>query len=349
MGMPYCRKCGAELDAGAKYCSACGTPVAGPEIRRMERAERRPIGTLAIVLIVLLVAAAAVSVLAFLPVRAVDIRESRDVPYRNGVNEVNLVFTADVANINIFFVDLSGKLVALNVSMVGAGPLFSPRLYDLAFNYTVQGDALTVTSRLDTASFRAWPWSSQLRVTCNLFVDPSLETSLNVKTSVGRIVFDAEAGAFINSLSLETTTGGVEASLSEDAVVLGDVFVKTTTGGVEFSWRNVIAVEDVLVDLRTTTGGVDVNLKQDEDVSGNVTLKAEATTGGVNFSIEVKGDNGAKIESSTTLGGISVVRRIGFSGTESSLQPENYPASGNFNVNLKTTTGGIRVDARYTP
>jgi len=38
-----------------------------------------------------------------------------------------------------------------------------------------------------------------------------------------------------------------------------------------------------------------------------------------------------------------------FSGTTSLLQSDNYPAGSNFNVSLKTTTGGIDIDAKYTP
>jgi hypothetical protein len=39
--MPYCERCGAELDENAKYCPSCGTPVGIPQIR-MEREGRMP-------------------------------------------------------------------------------------------------------------------------------------------------------------------------------------------------------------------------------------------------------------------------------------------------------------------
>ncbi|MCW4037874.1 MAG: zinc-ribbon domain-containing protein [Candidatus Bathyarchaeota archaeon] len=38
--MPYCKKCGAKLSEGEKFCSACGTPVTEPVIR-YERQKRR--------------------------------------------------------------------------------------------------------------------------------------------------------------------------------------------------------------------------------------------------------------------------------------------------------------------
>jgi len=350
--MPYCRKCGAELGEGVKFCPACGTPV-GPPVtkpeRRIRREERRPIGALTIVLVVILVSAAAIVTIAFLPVRAVDISESRDVLYQAGVDTVNLNFTADVALVNVAFEDLVDKLVTLDVSVTGrVGALVSTDLLDLTFDNTTIDNVLTVTSELDITG-GGWPWYSSLNVTCNIRIDHSMNASLDVKTSTGGITMGTQAGVVLNSLSLEATTGGVEANLVEDIVVAGDVSVKTTTGGVKFSWRNVIVTRDVLVDVETTTGGVDVDVTQEEELLGNVTLEAEATTGGVNFAIDIQGDVGAKIESSVTTGGIDIDGQVGFGGTESLLRSDNYPAGSNFNVSLKTTTGGINIDARYTP
>jgi len=77
-------------------------------------------------------------------------------------------------------------------------------------------------------------------------------------------------------------------------------------------------------------------------------LRAETTTGGVDLTIVIQDDVGAKIESSVTTGGIDIERQVGFSGAESSLQSDNYPANTNFDVTLKTITGGIDIDAEYT-
>ena len=337
----------------AEFCPTCGThvapPVTEPERKRIEREERRPIGTLAILLIVLIVIAAIITALVFLPLRAVDVSESRDVPYQAGVDTIDLSFTADVARVNVAFEDLVDKLVTLDVAVTGrVGALVSTDVLDLTLDYTTEDDVLKVTADVDTVG-RGWPWYAWLRVTCDLHIDPSLDAGLDVETSVGKIVMTTQAGVVLNSLSLEATTGGVEANLVEDVVVAGDVSVKTTTGSVEFSWDNVIVTNDLLVNVKTTTGGVGVDVKQDEDLLQNVTLKAEATTGGVDFAIEIQGDIGAKIESSTTTGGIDIARQVRFSGTTSLLQSDNYPTGGNFNVSLETTTGGIDIDAKYTP
>ncbi|MFB0514130.1 MAG: zinc-ribbon domain-containing protein [Candidatus Bathyarchaeia archaeon] len=354
--MPYCWKCGAELDEDAKFCPTCGTPVGPPvtkpERRRIERKERRPISTLgilAIVLIVLLASAAIIVALAFMPIHAVDVSESRDVPYQAGVDTIKLDFTADVARVNVAFEDLSGKLVTLDVSATGRVGIFgSTDAFDLTSHNTTDNNVLTVTADVDTVG-GGWPWYPWLRVTCDIRIDPSMNASIDVETSTGGIVMNTQAGVVLNSLSLEATTGGVKANLVKDVIVAGDVSVKTATGGVEFSWDNVMVTKDILVNARTTTGGVDVDVKQDEELLGNVTLKAKATTGGVNFAIDIHGDIGAKIVSSVTTGGIDIVRQVGFSGTKSPLQSTNYRAGSNFDVSLETTTGGIDIDAKYTP
>lgn len=355
--MPYCWKCGAELDEDARFCSVCGASVLGVKeeegVGRGEEEGRRRMGVfgvVAVVLVVVVVAAVVFAAFAFLPVRAVDVRESRVVPYQAGVDVVYLDFVADVARVDVAFEDLSGELVALNVSATGGVGVFgSPdRVFDLSFDDSVVGGVLTLEVEVDTFG-GGWPWHPWLQVSCDLRLDSSLNASLDVRTGTGRVVLDSRAGVVFNSLSLEATTGRVKAVLVEGVVVAGDVSVKTTTGGVEFSWNNVVVTRNVLVNAKTTTGGVDLYVKQHEELARNVTLKAEATTGGVDFAIDIKGDVGAEIESATSIGGIDVDRQVGFSGTKSMLRSNNYSADGNFDVSLKTTTGGIDIDAKHTP
>jgi hypothetical protein len=62
--------------------------------------------------------------------------------------------------------------------------------------------------------------------------------------------------------------------------------------------------------------------------------------------MEIDDDVGARIESHADLGEINVdVQK--FSGNETLLQSDNYPAGSNFLVNLRTTTGGININAAY--
>jgi hypothetical protein len=58
-----------------------------------------------------------VGLLPFLPVRGVSFNESRNVPFDAGVDTIDLNFAADVAKVNVGFVDSVHKLVELNVLM----------------------------------------------------------------------------------------------------------------------------------------------------------------------------------------------------------------------------------------
>ena len=357
--MPYCWKCGAQLDEDAKYCPACGTPVGLVAERRIGREERGPLVTLAIVLIVLVVSAAIIGALGFSPTllaRTVERNWRSSFSRQTGLNTLILNLTADVAHINIGFEDLAGEwqspLIVLEASAAAkVGAFVSPGFLERfkpVWHDATEGNVLTVTVKqeIDTVYFR-WPPYESLNVTYNIRIDPSMNATLYIKVSTGGIVLDTQAGVVLNYLSLEATTGRIEANLVKNVVVRGDVSVRTTTGGVRFSWDNVIVTKDILVSAIIITGGVDVYVTQ-EKLTGNVTVRAEATTGGVNFAIDIHGDIGAKMDSTVATGGIDVDRQVGFSGTKSLLLSDNYPAESNFNVTLKTTTGGIDIDARYT-
>jgi hypothetical protein len=350
--VPYCHKCGAELKEDEKFCHVCGTPVGIPsavgyETAKYPRRPRTPFLIPVIILVAILLTAMIVSVLIFMPISSASFRESKDVPYQTGIDTLNLNFTADVARVNVTFEHLADKLLFLNVSATGGvGMLASPNVTDFTFNYTFNGNVLTVTSRVATTSI--WSWSPWLRAVCDLHIDPSLKSNLNIRTSTGRIDLKTNAGVVLNSLNLEATTGGVETNLVKNTVVNGDVLVKTVTGGVSFTWNNVKASNNISVRTETTTGGIDLNIAQNQSTPANVTMSAQATTGGISLNIGIHEDVAAEIVSTVTTGGIHVGSQTGLNGTKSPLRSTNYPANSNFDISLKTTTGGIDINAEYT-
>jgi hypothetical protein len=345
----YCRKCGAKLQEDAKFCHVCGTPVSGPVAAVPEkRKPRARFPVAAIILIAILATAIVVGTIILLPLQPVNFTQSKEAPSEIGVEVLNLDFGADVSQVNLIFRNLANKLVVLNVSATGSIGIFaSTRPLDVTFDYTVIGDILTVTSRVNRV-VTSWPWFYGLNVVCNLYIDPSVRLNISARTSVGNIVMTNATVVVFNSLSLETTTGTVDANLSRNVILRGNVLAKTITGSVEFDWDNANAENNALINVETTTGSVNLNVRQSKNLDANVTLKAAAVTGGINFIIRIENDVGAKIESSTTTGGIDVVK-VGFTGTKSPLESSNYPAQNNFLVNLRTTTGGININATYAP
>jgi hypothetical protein len=283
-----------------------------------------------------------------MPMHPVNFNESKNVPYQAGIDRLNLNFSADIAQVNVTFGHLEDKLVVLNVSATGSVGMFaSPNVTNVALNYSFNDSALTVTSSVTTT--RIWSWSPWLKVVCDLTIDPSLKSSLDIKTSTGRLDMNTKAGVVLDSLKLEATTGEAEANLVKNTVVNGNILVKSVTGVARFTWDNVKASSNISVRTETTTGGIELNLVQNQSIPANVTWNAQTTTGGIDLNVGIHEDVAAEIVSTVTTGGIHVNDQTGFSGTKSPLRSTNYPASSNFNLDLKTTTGGININAEYTP
>ncbi len=352
--MPYCSTCGAEVAEDAAFCPSCGTPTGlsapATDRRWRPREERRPLPLLVLVLIVLVVGAAIIVAITFIPLRRVDLTESRSVPHQTGVETFVLEFAADVAHVTVAFEDLDDAFVRLRLSILGSVGAFAPdRLYDLAFDYTLVGNGLTVTADFDLADVVGSSAFTQLNVTCVLWIDAALTTELAIDTGVGGIVVDTRSGIVLSATDLETTTGGVEVTLASGVTLSGHLSLRSTTGDVRLNWNDVLTTQDLQVDVATTTGGVDVDVQQDARLRYDVTLNAAATTGGVTFALDLQGAIGATISSTVTTGGIAINRQIGFSGTTAYLQSDNYPAACNFEAQLHTTTGGITIDAQGDP
>jgi len=350
--MPYCRKCGAELEAEAKFCHACGTVIdvaASPEFGRTRyaRSYRSPVRVFTFILIaILLIAFVLIGLFTFFPIRAVSVKESEYAPFNASIRTLSLDLTADIAQINILFDNLEDKLVVLNVSATGAVGMLAPSsVLNVTFDHVFDGSTLVVDSRVVTTY--SWARLSSLKIVCDLYVDPSMEMSLNVKTGVGKVSMNANRSVVINALRLEATTGGIEASLAKHAGVKGNISMKTTTGGIELNWDNAETIANAAVQVKTITGGIVLNIKQNSTMPANVTLNAEVTTGGIDLTLAIKSNVGAEITSKTTIGGTRADKN-GFNGPDSLLKSSNYPASSNFIVALKTATGGIDIEADYT-
>jgi len=342
--MPYCRKCGAKLEEEARFCHVCGTPVAAVTVPAMPR-RRGPFLLPVIIFIVILVMAAVVGALVFVPFYAVHFDQTNQVA-KTDVDNLMLDFQADVAQVNVFFENLPDKMLILNVTADGYVGIFEDpnRTINVTFDHQTANNTEIVTSRVSRIS--AWPLSYNLNVICDVYIDPSANLTLTVRSSVGQIMMNADTQMTFKTLSLEAVTGNVEASLAKGVVIAGMLSLKTTTGNVQFRMDKADVSGNVSVSLQSTTGSVNVNVAENQKLAGNVTVNARTTTGGVNLAMIINDDVGARIESHTDFGGINVDVQH-FSGNQSSLQSSNYPAGSNFLLNLRATTGGIHISAIY--
>lgn len=299
----------------------------------------------ATVLIILLVLVLVAVVVAFLPYQKVSFNQSNEASAGN-VDSLRLIVGADTASVNVILRDLPGNQRAMtNISATGWRGIFgTDRPLALAFNETTNNSTLTYSVSVSRAE--GWSILNRLDVVCEVYVDPSVNLDIVVRTNTGTITMNADKDATFQHLRLQTTTGDVVAKLRDGTVISGDCSFETTTGSVQLSWDNAQVTRSIPVNLRTTTGSVEVNIKQTRQLAGNVTLNAEATTGGVNLAMDIRNDMGARISANTILGGINVEQQ-GFSGNEAPLQSSSYPAGSNFDVTLRATTGGIDINAVY--
>jgi DUF4097 and DUF4098 domain-containing protein YvlB len=296
-------------------------------------------------LIGVLLLALALSAVAFLPFNPVNFNQTNSVAAQPGVDHLNLDLQADVADVNIIPQRLDDSLILLNVSETGSTGLFGlANPVEVTFSNQTADNAVTVFSTISHGT--PLPFSYNVHVVCDVYVDPSAELNLTVHSSVGQIVMNAQEKMTIQALNLQATTGSVEVTLTRNVALAGNVSAATTTGSVDFNWEQADAESNVLVNLKSTTGAVNLQVTRNSRLSGNVTVDAETTTGSVNLAIAIQGNVGARIESQTSIGGIAVDAQ-GFSGNKSPIESNNYPAGSNFLVSLRTTTGGININASY--
>jgi hypothetical protein len=345
--MTNCTKCGSELAEGAGFCGSCGASVyAAPNGTEKRKDETRP-GRILIGVGVLIIGIAIVlSAIFFLPARPVNETETRDVPHQTGVERIDLDFWADIAEVNIDFADLPNSMFTLDLTVSGGVGLFDdPKDYDFTFSDSTAGGTLTVVVEIDTPD----DWNLFLDVVCDIRIDSSLDATIDVMSNTGKVALNTESGVEFDSLILKTNTGPIEANLVQGVKISGDILLSTNTAGIDLNWRNLDVTDDIDVQLGVETGELDVSIKQDDRGSGDVILNGHTTTGGIDFSIDLQGDVGGRIQSSTDTGGIHAHSKAGFSGSDSDMQSENYPDSENFIVTLGTNTGGIDIDAKHSP
>jgi hypothetical protein len=351
--MSYCRKCGAKLDDDARFCRVCGTAVAyvpsttrPPSPGQPRRPTRRPGFPLALTIIIVIAAlVVAALVVAAVPFQPVNFSQSNESSARD-VNSFRLILNSDVAAVNIIEKDLPGnQRAATNISATGWKGFFGSDR-PLALSFSEDTNASTLTWFVTVSRAEGWSVFNALNVTCDVYVDPSLPIEILVHTDTGAVTLNADREATFQDLVLQANTGSVVANLREGTVITNRIVLEATTGSVQFAWDNAMASQDAQVNLRASTGSVDVNVTQISQLQGNVTLNAETSTGGVNLNMDIQNDVSARISATSSLGGIDVQQK-GFSGNETPLQSSNYPAVSDFDVTLRTSLGGININANY--
>ena len=345
--MPYCRRCGTKLADDAHFCQKCGTPVvvtypssAPPAPSKPARSE--PLVIAAVVLIAILIGGAVVAVLLTASFATVNINQS----YQDntaGINKLSLnvesqalkvnVFTQNITHNNNFLISLDGT-ASKGINGGSDSPI------QIAFYNTTVNNELTITAKITQSRV-----FSRFNVNCNIYVNPTLILDLNVTSQAGQISLTAEKHATFRFLNLQSAAGAVQANF-DNATIAGNVTLRTQAGSVDIRMNEVKVEGNNTVDLHANAGSVTMDITQTKTLQGNLQVNAITDLGSVNVGLIVDGDVGAKLISQTNLGSIHVNAQH-FSGNQSPIQSDNYPAVSNIEIDSRTNLGGININANY--
>ena len=310
------------------------------------RGDRRGIIGAILAAIVILIVIIVVAALLLIPFRSIPVDESREAAIEQGVEALQLNVDVDVGEVTVRFVDDADVAVALDVTgNQRSGLLGSQEPVNITWEERTEGDTLIVNADITLGGSLIPFFSSDIK--CTILVSKQLRTALDVSASVGGMDMEASDGAFLTSLGLSVSTGGLRATMTDNVTLDGPMTMEASTGGVELTWSNVVVGSNASVALSTSTGGVRATVDQTEGLGSNLTFSATANTGGVDLRMNLAGNTSAHVMTSTSVGGVSVEERAGFNGTDRDLRSENYASDSNFEVTLNTNTGGVSLRLRY--
>src|SRR3989304_6308807 len=167
---------------------------------------------------------------------------------------LKLVINAEVANVNIMLKGLPrNQRATINVSATGRRGIFgTDRPLALAFKENTNASTLTYSVNVSRAE--GWPVYNPLDVECDVYLDPSVNLDITIRTETGSITMNANnEDVTLQKLNLETITGSVQASLEKGVVIAGDISLQTTTGSAQLIWDEVEISRNINVNVIKTT------------------------------------------------------------------------------------------------
>lgn len=350
--LPYCRKCGAKLEDYDRFCPKCGTPVvAAPPpapslsmkpVRPVQPMRKDPLILAGIGLIVILVTAVVVAVFLTAPMSTWDFSRSLEDETPN-VETLNLNFETNIGEVNVTPLEVGDNNIGIYITANGSKGMFGDNEIPVSVSFDNQtvGETLTVNSKVSFDNAMAM----RVNVRIEIFVNPALNLNINVTTNAGSINLASDRAATFQSLNLQTHAGSIEASV-HNAAIAGNVSLATNAGSVYFGMSESILEGNNTVNVESNAGSITLDITQTKFMQGNMQVNAQTNLGSVDVGLEIDGDVGAKITSSTNLGAINA-NTNNFSGNQSPIQSNNYPAASNIEIYCTANLGSVNIDADY--
>ena len=344
--MPYCCKCGTKLNDDARFCQKCGTPIvplvpvlsASPD----KQLRKESLVIAATVLIVILVIAVIVSAIVFAPFSPISFNQTNQDSH-SGINTLNLNFQANTAQVTLITQNINNQNILINTSVNGYRSIFgSTNPIEVNFTNQTAGNTLTVNSKVTETE--AFP-TGNLHVTCTIYINPALKLNINVTSQSGSVELAGDKSATFLSINLLANAGEVQANL-QNVTIAGEMSLITQAGAVNFGIRQSTFQGNQTVTLYSNTGSVGMDITQTKMLQGNLKVNAVTELGSINVALQIDGNVGAKIISQTNLGNIHLDLQH-FSGNQSPVESDNYPAASNIEINNTAHLGSISINAVY--
>lgn len=349
--LPYCHRCGAQLDEDARFCHKCGSevityvppvsPPAAPPAKHKPW-NKDPLIVVTIGLVVILLSAVVIVAFLSASITPWNFEQQRQDNSPN-IKTINLHFETDVGQVKIIPLDTNNN-VLIHVLANGSRGLFGSTdiPIDILFDNKTSGDTLTVTSKVAVEN----RFTFRSALICTIYVKPTLNLNLNITSQAGQVSFSVDKEAIIQSLYLHTNAGEVEANLQGNMTLAGNISATTNAGSVNFRMNEIEVEGNCTVNLNSNLGSVYADISQTRTMQGNVKMNAGTNAGSVNVGLEIDGGVGARIISHTNLGDIDTDLN-NFSGNKTFVESSNYPAPSNIEITTNTNLGGINIQATY--
>jgi hypothetical protein len=169
--------------------------------------------------------------------------------------------------------------------------------------------------------------------------------NINITSQAGQVSLINDKHTIFEFINLQASSGSVGANL-QNATIAGNVTLKTQTGTVDFRTSGITIEGNSTVDLHSNAGSVNMDITQTKTLQGNLQINASTQLGSVNVGLSIDGDVGAKIITQSNLGSIHT-NLENFSGNQSPIKSDNYPATSNIEINSQTNLGSININAAY--
>lgn len=303
-------------------------------------------GILIAILIVVIIIIAAIA-LFLIPFKSVSISESKQAAMSPGARSLQMKVSIDTGSIEVRFVNDSAVAASMSMSGTHRSGLLGPD-QPVNVSWTVANGTDSMAIDLNVSMGRNIGWFSSNDFKCILNISSQLRTSLTVVSSLGSVNVTTMDGVTLTGADLRASAGAVKLNMTRGTTLDGPVKMDTSLGGLDLEWRDLRTTANASVDLKASAGGIKLVLIQASELGSNLTVRSTASLGGIDLTLDISGNNSARVQSHADLGGVRVSEHTGFNGTDGDMASVNYPASSNMEVRSNASAGGVNVRLAYS-